>query len=131
MAGDRYDNGDFCINNAYIYKNHNTEQNMTYTPIMDELYEHVSDLSGRYGMIKFSKEWLQNQDSNTLRAMLSEFYPLSIEFDYNTIINGIVVYYGMSLHFEKVMEGCVIPEYRAYIKQDESGVCSLEKFERL
>ena len=67
----------------------------------------MKDLLKRKGIVKINDAVFNTLQPKMLKMIFSEFYPINIDFEgFND-----KVYYGVSNHFDKIIEGEAIPEY--------------------
>lgn len=86
-----------------------------------------SSITKRRGIIKVSHPLITDGDIGILKALYSNFYPLSIEpeNDFGEVRNFVMK--GMSEHFDEVEEGSVIPQYEMEFFRNKDGVITFSK----
>jgi hypothetical protein len=82
----------------------------------------MSNLLNKIGKIKIAGELIfETPEEKILKALFSNFYPVSTEIDHSCGWNRDVYFYGYSEHFRDIEDGKVIPAYDFVFKRDEKG----------
>lgn len=90
-------------------------------------------MDGRYGIIAISTNLIDREPQRLVKIFsLIEFLPMAIEEKRQEFV---CLYKGFSPHFDKVLEGYLIPTYTVYItlQFDEEGkeigmACDVKKY---
>lgn len=85
-----------------------------------------SNILKRRGIVRVSAPLIKEGNTAILKALYSNFYPLSIEpqNDFGDVITFIMK--GLSEHFDEIEEGSVIPQYDFQFIRNEDGTISFK-----
>lgn len=87
------------------------------------------NLENRLGFIEIDRELLLNSEIDWFKAIFSNFFPIYVNHLF--LNRECIEYFGISEHFEILEEGCIIPEYILWLKQDSNGKVEFDKMEKL
>ena len=87
------------------------------------------NLENRLGFVEFDKDLLLNSEIDAFKAIFSNFFP--IYANHLFLNRERIEYFGISEYFETVEEGCMIPEYKLWLKRDSNGKTTFDKMEKL
>ena len=90
----------------------------------------MKDLKHKKGLVKITKDLLDDMPIKVIKMLFSNFYPISIDSNFLYISNAIH-FYGYSEHFEEIEEETVIPEYIITIHSDDKGIPKSIEFDKI
>ena len=89
------------------------------------------ELFKRRGEIRVSKDYMLQSNSEELKAIFSNFYPIGIDICNKNNFYDYIVYFGVSPLFDEVEEYQAMPRYDIVLHREENGEVKLEEFKRV
>jgi len=92
--------------------------------------ELTNELRNRKGRVKLPRSFVLESNELMLKEFFSNFFPVDIENDYMSYMEGII-FYGISPHFELQEPACIAPFYEFMFTTHENGIVEFQKVIKL
>lgn len=89
-----------------------------------------SDIINRKGRVIMSREFILNQNEQTLREIFCNFFPIAINTYHDLTYYDSIEYLGVSPHFDIVEIGCACPRYQITLHYNEDGSVKFQSFNK-